>query len=377
MTDHDRYQDDWDQDALFYGVPSHADRPPRQSVEPAPVRPAGPAAPPVQPAVTASSDEQPTRAVGTSEDHFDPTTMPMTGRAEPTVPFDPTTMAMTGPAAAQPPEHHGNVETSAFAPEDGLRRPPPVESKAGRYGPPVGPGDAPDRLEPVPEPKGYGRLPLIVAALAVLLIAGAVGGVALTRSSGRDDAGGPVTESAPQATPTETLPTETEGTPTETATTGFASGVSPGGYASTGATATADPQEEALAQLEAIRQEDLGTVSFDGQFVAQIASKYPGVNDPYQSAADGTHTFQVSDILAEHQRLRAEHGDAEHPVILLRSTDYGKRQLVGGQPLWVTFVVGGFPDKESVLTWCSSHFGNLSATELKNHCDSRNLRPAA
>ncbi|MEV4278932.1 hypothetical protein [Actinoplanes xinjiangensis] len=319
MTDHDRYPGDWDQDALFYGVPSPAGRPDEPTRAAAPsgdrppppfdVRPAaspgGPPSPLFLDRPDAAPGDEPTRQVPPSGAYFDPTTM-----------------ALSGPAA-------------------------------------------PERLQPTPAENSHRRLPLIVAALAVLLIAGAIGGVVLMQSSDRNDASGAVTEPAPQVTPTETVTTDP--TPTET----------PSDFLSIEATATTDPQEEALAQLEAVRERDLATVTFDGRLVAQIASKYPGISDPYQTAADGSHTFQHSDILAEHQRLRAEHGDADHPVILLKSTDYGKRQLIAGQPLWVTFVVGDFPDKASVRTWCAGHFGHLSATELKNHCDARNLRPAA
>jgi hypothetical protein len=332
VTDHDRYQDDWDQDALFYGVPSparRADEPTRPAVPPVPPPPAvppptlSPAVPPLSPA--ASPDEQPSWQASPQAAYFDPTTM-----------------ALTGPAV-------------------------------------------PERLQPVPAGKGYGRLPWIVAALAVLLIGGAIGGVVLMRTSDRTGADGLVADPAPQVTPAGTLPAEvipaetvlTETVPTETVATGVTSTETPSDHPSAEATTTTDPEEEALAQLEALRQQDLPTVTFDGRLVAQIASKYPGISDPYQTAADGSHTFRNSDILAEHQRLRGEHGDAAHPVILLRSTDYGKRQLIAGKPLWVTFAVGDFPDRASVLSWCSSHFGHLSATELKNHCDARNLRPPA
>jgi hypothetical protein len=323
VTDHDRYPGDWDQDALFYGVPSPAGRPDEPTRAAAPsgdrppppfdVRPAaspgGPPPPLFRDRPDSPPGDEPTRQVPSS-DAF----------------FDPTTMALSGPAA-------------------------------------------PEQLQPIPTGQSHRKLPLIVAALAVLLIAGAIGGVVLMRSSDRNGASGPVIEPMPLVTSTETVTTDP--TPTETPT------PTPSDYPSTEATATTDPQEEALAELEAVREQDLATVTFDGQLVAQIASKYPGISDPYQTAADGSHTFQNSDILAEHQRLRAEHGDADHPVILLKSTDYGKRQLIAGQPLWVTFVVGDFPDKASVRTWCAGHFGHLPATELKNHCDARNLRPAA
>lgn len=64
-------------------------------------------------------------------------------------------------------------------------------------------------------------------------------------------------------------------------------------------------------------------------------------------------------------------------MILVKSTDYGKRQLVAGQPLWVTFVIGDFPGKQAVLDWCAGHFGHLPADEFTNQCQPRNLRPPA
>ncbi|MFC4069428.1 hypothetical protein [Actinoplanes subglobosus] len=318
--------------------------------------------------------------------------------------FDPTTMAMTPPAEhlrpaadpftpVSPPADPFTPVASPVDPFASVASPadPDGTVVVGRFEParqqqhyPAGPSDWPaadgfgtteqlQPLPPLPPGRGYGKLPVIVAALAVLLVAGAAGGVVLMRASDRTDAAG--TDPTPPVTPTDTVTTEV--TPTETVTTDYTPTTesTPTGSTPTESTPTVDPQEAALTRLESLRAQDLGTVTFDSRFVAQIASKYPGVSDPYQTAADGTHTFQLSDILAEHERLRSEHGDTEHPVILLKSTDYGKQQLVGGEPLWVTFAVGEFPDKAAVLAWCSTHFGHLSPTELKNQCDSRNLRP--
>jgi len=138
---------------------------------------------------------------------------------------------------------------------------------------------------------------------------------------------------------------------------------------------TLDPEQTALAELERIHTQDLAAVYFQGQYAVQIASKYPGIVDKMQETASGSHVFQASDILAEHQRLRDQHTDAEHPVVLLKSTDYGKRQLVNGQPLWVTFALGDFPDGPSVVSWCDAHFADLPQAERENQCAVRRLEP--
>jgi hypothetical protein len=138
---------------------------------------------------------------------------------------------------------------------------------------------------------------------------------------------------------------------------------------------TPDPEADALASLEQAYEQDRDTVSFNGQYAAQIASKYPGIVDKLQTAADGTHTFQATDILAEYQQLSTAHNSSEHPVILLKSSDYGKRQRLNGHFLWVTFAVGDFPDAQSVHSWCDAQFASLSTTERENQCAVRRLEP--
>ena len=134
-------------------------------------------------------------------------------------------------------------------------------------------------------------------------------------------------------------------------------------------------EEGALAELQRLRDEGLSEVSFDGQYAAQIASKYPGIVDPLQTTTTGSHTFGATDILDEHRALRDAHGSADHPVILLKSTDYGKRQMVGTHFLWVTFAIGEFPDRQSVLDWCDDQFADLSAEQRANQCAARRLEP--
>jgi hypothetical protein len=61
--------------------------------------------------------------------------------------------------------------------------------------------------------------------------------------------------------------------------------------------------------------------------------------------------------------------------VLLRSTDYGKRQVYNGQPLWVTFALADFTGKQDVLDWCASRFPDMSGKELANQCAVRKLEP--
>jgi hypothetical protein len=137
---------------------------------------------------------------------------------------------------------------------------------------------------------------------------------------------------------------------------------------------TTDPEQEALDALAEQYELDRPTVSFTGQYAAQLASKVPGISDPYQEAADGTHIFRATDILREHQALRAGTTDGT-PIVLLRSTDYGKRQLYQGEALWVTFAAGDFADRQAVLDWCASRFPAMSGKELGNQCAVRKLEP--
>ena len=142
----------------------------------------------------------------------------------------------------------------------------------------------------------------------------------------------------------------------------------------TDTTTTIDPENTAAFELKTLRDGDLRTVSLDASWVAQLASKYVGIVDPEQITEGGGHVFGAVDILAEHRRLR--YGDnLGARVVLLLSTDYDKRQLVNGNPLWVTFALGNFGSAEDVDAWCHRRFPQLSSTQLTNACTARRLRP--
>ncbi|MBM2620296.1 hypothetical protein JIG36_32760 [Actinoplanes sp. LDG1-06] len=136
-----------------------------------------------------------------------------------------------------------------------------------------------------------------------------------------------------------------------------------------------EPEAAALAELERISAQDLTATQMTGQYVAQLASKTPGIKDPLQLAADGTHTFRATDILLEHQRLRADPQFDDAQIVLLKSTTFGKRQLYRGQPLYITFAIAGFDEKNDVLGWCSNHFPGYSGDSLLNLCTARRLQP--
>lgn len=139
-------------------------------------------------------------------------------------------------------------------------------------------------------------------------------------------------------------------------------------------TATVDTESAATSELQALRDGDLMTVSLDASWVAQLASKYVGIVDPEQTTQDGGHVFGAVDILAEHRRLR-DGDNLGARVVLLLSTDYGKRQLVNGNPLWVTFALGDFGSAAGVDAWCHQRFPQLSSTQLTNACTARRLYP--
>lgn len=134
-----------------------------------------------------------------------------------------------------------------------------------------------------------------------------------------------------------------------------------------------DPEQVALATLDDIRREGLQQVTPQGQWVAQLASKAPGILDPQQTTSVGSHIFWAGDILAEHLALR-DGDNLGATVVLLLSTDYGKRELYEGQPLWVTFAIGDFSGSVDVQQWCAERFPSLSGDALKNSCAPRRLK---
>lgn len=279
----------------------------------------------------------------------------MTDRDQPGGLWDPQTL-FGGTPGPPPPADPAPPPPAPPTPTPTPPDPPPVDAAAPPWQPPAGP---PPR-SPDPSPGGNSRMMIGLGAAAAVLLVAAGLTFAIRASAGTGD--------DPPAPPPATR-TVAPG-PVVTIT-GWTPEPDP---EPTTADPVADPQEDARAELARLHDEDRPTVEFRGQFVAQLASKNPGLTDEYQWAADGTHTFQATDILAEHLALRAEPFE-DARVVLLLSTDYGKRQRVNGAPLWVTFALGDFGSKQDVLTWCARRFPDLSGAELGNQCAARNLNP--
>lgn len=145
------------------------------------------------------------------------------------------------------------------------------------------------------------------------------------------------------------------------------------------ATATKAPdtatQGGALDQLNALRSDSLKRVPLDGRWVAQVASKWVGVSDPLQPAANGSHTFEATDILAESQAAETMVDDPSK-VYVLWGTDFGKRSTgPNGAPIWVTLVDAGYASQDNVTQWCQAKFPGLTPQQLADTCAPRQLTP--
>jgi hypothetical protein len=303
------------------------------------------------------------------------------------LPAPPVDVAPPQPAVPDPaPPPVGDTHT--WAPPATLRPGPPAGTEPGTAAPrapgtltlrqlrdrngPDGdfPADPPDTSSPgAADWQRWGGkrwIPVAVGGfLAVLLVIG------LTATGLRGAADTVEPPRGPASLPAGPL---AEATTTEGPTTAVSTGGSDVETTAATPTATAtDDEAAALAELNRIRSEDLPTVSFAGQYVAQLASKIVGIVDPDQTAPAGSHTFYAADILAEHRKLRD--GTAGTTVVLLLSTDFGKRQLYQGEPLWITFALGDFPNREAVTQWCAARFPELSGKELLNQCAVRKLEP--
>ena len=202
---------------------------------------------------------------------------------------------------------------------------------------------------PRKDPAGRRRDLLIGVLVAVLLLAGGgLAAAALLKSSGQ-------TKTSPQTPATQTSHSQPPLTPTTI-------------QQSTQASAQAPPQalpqvpdaeREALIGLNQQRATDIPTTPFDGQWVAQLSSKYDGIVDPLQTTGSGSHTFHYVDILAEFRHLQSlDLGSAN--ITLLLSTDYGSRETVSGHPLWVTFALPALSSRSEVDSWCATQFASVT-----------------
>ena len=115
------------------------------------------------------------------------------------------------------------------------------------------------------------------------------------------------------------------------------------------------------------RQHDSSSIRFGGRRVAMLASKWDGIVDPQQRAANGTRTFYYSDILAEHEDLGRRVGT----VRLALASDLFSQP--GSRETWVTFYDGAFSSDAAVRSWCAKTFPGLSGNALNNQCTPKQL----
>jgi hypothetical protein len=135
----------------------------------------------------------------------------------------------------------------------------------------------------------------------------------------------------------------------------------------------ADPEQQALAELQGLRSQSLARVVLDGRWVAQVASKSVGITDPLQTAQNGTHTFFARDILAESRAARNTVGNPSQ-VYVLWATDFGKRSTApDGSPYWVTVVDAGLTSANDVTAWCAATYPTLTPAQLADTCAPRQL----
>ncbi|GAB7046459.1 hypothetical protein [Catenuloplanes indicus] len=285
--------------------------------------------------------------------------------AEPPSAAGPPSPPGTPPPAAGPPSPPGATDAVPVAGSGtGWPVPPPVRPGSGGSG-------------------AAGRNRRLATAAGVgLVVVAAVGGLTLAAGAEDEPAAGPPAGPA-AAEQSRTGPAAAEPLPTGPAAgtlpawPGDPAGTRPDASYPRPATPALDEATEDTLALNALARQharDRGAIVFTGQHVAQLASKIPGIEDPHQYAADGSHTFRATDILAEHETLRAGPNPGA-TVLLLKSTEYGIRQLYEGEPLWVTVAVGDFADRDAVLTWCSHRFPDLTGVQLENRCAARTLEP--
>lgn len=128
-------------------------------------------------------------------------------------------------------------------------------------------------------------------------------------------------------------------------------------------------------QLAAWRAESLRGLTLDGRWVIQLASKYDGVVDPRQIAANGTHTFGLADIVAEISALRADPRYAGQRFLVLAGTDFDSNRRYAA-PLWITLIdPGGLSTRTATLTWCRMKNPGMDDSALLNICYPRQLVP--
>lgn len=128
-------------------------------------------------------------------------------------------------------------------------------------------------------------------------------------------------------------------------------------------------QLEAEKVFDRLRADSL-PLTYDGRWVAELSAKRPGISDPLQVAANGTHVFYLADIVALHESFVARLPGTR--VLALRRADWGKQ----GRDLWQSVAdPGNLADEAAVEAWCATVFPELSGDALHNQCTPRQLTP--
>ncbi len=133
------------------------------------------------------------------------------------------------------------------------------------------------------------------------------------------------------------------------------------------AVSVASSEEQALDLLARESAAERALLKLEGQWVAQLASKYVGIVDPQQVTGSGEHRFAASDIYAEHAALQERVTGAQ--VLLLDSRTFGTRRSFEGRPYWVTVATdASFTSADRIVAWCAEQFPGLTPTALNNQC---------
>ena len=140
--------------------------------------------------------------------------------------------------------------------------------------------------------------------------------------------------------------------------------------ASTGLQTNSGQTTEDLAREELNQEVQSYTVTTDNHYLVELAAKWVGATDPQLTAANGSHTFYASDILAEYRSLKSSYGLSVHLVL---SAQFGKQsvnsKIPAGEPLYITiYDPGTFAGKSDADSWCSAQFPGLTGASLQNVC---------
>ncbi len=234
------------------------------------------------------------------------------------------------------------------------------------------PADAPTQVAPPaqqPDPyAGYYRpavqvahrrssgppvLPVVAGILALAVVV--VGALAVPRLLG----------SGTTTVPTVTSTTTVRSAPASSSTTATKPTIS-----IPTATLAGDAEGAALTVLQTTasgHQGQLNAAVDAHLWVAQLSSKYVGINDPLQTTAAGSHAFNAVDILAEYRQLSGRIPDAT--VIVADSRTFGKKVSYNGLPFWRMLALSpAFSSNDAVVAWCARTFPELTGTALTNQC---------